>query len=173
MKTTTPTQNSVDWESLSGNFSETQINDLKGKFEELISGKIVLKDIAGLSNQDLESVYTLAYELYQGQKYDKAEILFRGLCFLNSLEKKFWWGLTHSLQLQKKYEDAVESYSFLLFLEEKRKAEVYLHISECVLGLGKLEEAKNGLREAQKHLTESTEPAVRQRIVNLSQLLEK
>ena len=103
--------------------------------KELIERGATLKQLKGVSNEELEAVYSLAFGYYRTGKYDEAAKLFQFLVLFDHLNAKFWFGLGAVQQAMKDYQGAVSSYGYCSFLNlENPKPQ--LHAAECFLALG-------------------------------------
>ena len=106
-----------------------------------------LADTQGLTGENLEALYALAYTEYNQGNYEKAEELFRLLCNLDHLEKKFWMGLGASRQMLKDWDGAIDAYTItLLFAIDDPIAP--LHTAECQLAKGDRDAAISGFEYA-------------------------
>lgn len=101
----------------------------------LIEKGSTLKQLKGVTNAELEAVYSLAFGYYQTGKYDEALKLFQFLVLFDHLNKKYWMGLGAVQQVLKDFQDAVVSYGYCSFLDLKNP-KPQLHAAECFLALG-------------------------------------
>ena len=110
----------------------------------LIETGATLKQLKGVSNAELEAVYSLAFGYYRTGKYDEAAKLFQFLVLFDHLNAKFWFGLGAVQQAMKDYQGAVASYGYCSFLNlENPKPQ--LHAAECFLALGDKRNAASSL----------------------------
>ncbi|MEJ2044097.1 MAG: SycD/LcrH family type III secretion system chaperone [Reinekea sp.] len=132
------------------NLKETE-SDLENGFEALlesvISGSSTLGQIKGMSKEEMEAVYTIAYNLYSQNHLEESEKMFRFLCLYGHLDKRNWMGLGACLQQQKKYEGAVQAYSYLAVLDVENP-EPPLHAAYCYLAMNELDRAESGIEAA-------------------------
>lgn len=106
------------------------------------------------SCDDVKLLYSLGYTLFEKGDYKRAEPLFQKLIFLAPLEPAYWKALASLYQATGRYEEAIFYWSlFLLMCEEDAMG--HLHVAECLISLGKLEEAHGALLEAKTHLKAS------------------
>lgn len=94
-----------------------------------------LKEVKGVSNAELEAVYSLAFSYYRTGRYDDAAKLFQFLVLFDHTSAKFWYGLGAVQQVQKDYAGAVASYGYASFLDLKNPKPQF-HAAECFLALG-------------------------------------
>ncbi len=110
-----------------------------------------------VTKTDLNAFYEIAYFSYINGKYEKAEGFFRVLTNLKSNNATYWYGLGATLQMQRKYVEALEAYLAATVLDPKNH-EYYLHAAICMHDQGKTKEAyqtvKAGLKVA-KHNKDS------------------
>lgn len=132
--------------------SKTQLNDrevqdLSQKLLDHFAAGGTLKNIAGITDDDLEAIYAMAYNLVSARKFDKAEQLFRFLCMYDHTEKRWWNGLGITLQNAGKHEEAVNAYGMatLLDVEDPRPQ---AQAGYCLAALERWKEAKAALEGA-------------------------
>lgn len=70
-----------------------------------------LKDLRGVSNDQMESIYSFAYEFYEQGKLDEAERLFHFLCIYDLYDTRYWLGLAAIYQLKENYQKAIDIYA--------------------------------------------------------------
>lgn len=125
-------------------FNEKDIEDLTISF---LTKAGTFKDLRGLTDKDMEAIYSVGHSLYNNGKYEEAHDVFKFLSFYDHLEKRWWMGLGATRQMLKKYEDAVMAYSYtaMLDVEDPRP---HLHAAECLLALKRYEDADSALSAA-------------------------
>lgn len=104
-----------------------------------------LHEFTKVTRQHLEAIYLNAYNLYQNQRFERAIHLFRMLCMLNHWELKYYLGLAGSYQGMKCYEQAVEIYSLMYFLDSNNP-EIPYHAGVCHFFLNHYTEAASAMR---------------------------
>ena len=110
----------------------------------LIEKGSTLKQMKGITNDELEAVYSLAFSYYRTGKYDEAVKLFQFLVLFDHLNAKYWFGLGAVQQATKDYQNAVVSYGYCSFLKlDNPKPQ--LHAAECFLALGDKRSAASAL----------------------------
>ncbi len=121
--------------------------DLPEMVTDFLYNAKTLKDVRGMTTDNLEAVYNLAYTAYNSGRYDQAQKMFRFLCFLDHLEKKYWVGLGACMQFTKQYNTAVDAFSMagLLDPDDPRAP---LQAAQCHMALGNREAALDGLKAA-------------------------
>ena len=99
------------------------------------------KDLKDMSDDAMEAIYSVAYNLYQGGKYDEAQKVFQFLCFYDHFNRKYFMGLGACQQMMKEYENAIEIFSFATILDSDDPRPM-LYIGDCRLAMGSKNEAK-------------------------------
>ena len=124
--------------------------------KSLIEKGATLKQLKGVSNDELEAIYSLAFGYYRTGKYDDAHKLFQFLVLFDHLNAKFWFGLGATQQALKAYADAVASYGYCSFLNlENPKPQ--LHAAECFLALGDRRNAASSLEALDAYCPKDTD----------------
>ncbi len=129
---------------------------IKEGLDAMMKDGATLKELKGVTNEELEAVYSLAFSYYQTGKYDDAEKLFQLLVLFDHLNAKYWFGLGAVQQALKNYQDAVVSYGYCSFLNlENPKPQ--LHAAECFLALGDKRNAASSLEALDAYCPKNTE----------------
>ena len=124
--------------------------------EALIKDNATLKQLKGVSNEELEAVYALAFGYYRTGKYDEALKLFQFLVLFDHLNAKFWMGLGAVQQVLKDYQNAVVSYGYCSFLKlDNPKPQ--LHAAECFLAMGDKRNAASSLEALNEYCPKDTD----------------
>ena len=88
--------------------TEAQITESAKKFTE----GATIKELRGISNNELEAVYSLAFNYYRTGKFDEAEKLFNFLALFDHLNQKYWIGVGAVRQVKKDFSGAVQAYGY-------------------------------------------------------------
>ena len=124
--------------------------------KSLIKDGSTLKQLKGVSNEELEAVYSLAFGYYRTGKYDEALKLFQFLVLFDHLNAKFWMGLGAVQQVLKDYQNAVVSYGYCSFLKlDNPKPQ--LHAAECFLAMGDKRNAASSLEALNEYCPKDTD----------------
>lgn len=102
-------------------------------------------DVCNVSQDMLESLYSLGYNLYTSGNYKDAETVFSGLCLYDHNDPRFWMGLAGSRQANGKYQEAVDAYG-LCSAMARSPAPCPCFRPECVTskwGIGKRPKARS------------------------------
>ena len=123
--------------------------------KELIESRSTLKQMRGITNDELEAVYTLAFGYYRTGKFDEALKLFQFLVLFDHLNKKYWMGLGAVQQVLKDFQGAIVSYGYSSFLDLKNPKPQF-HAAECFLALGDKRNAASSLEALDMYCPKST-----------------
>ena len=116
--------------------NETIGKDMIAKAAEaFIKDGATMKQLKGISNEELEAVYSLAFGYYRTGRFEDAFKLFQFLVLFDHLNAKYWFGLGAVQQATKDFGNAVVSYGYSSFLNLKNPKPQF-HAAECFLALG-------------------------------------
>lgn len=107
----------------------------------------ILSELLDINEEELESIYAVAYNFYQSNRYDDAKQLFQLLCTYNHYESKYFLGLGAIHQAEGDYEEAANIYSAAVDIDVNNPLFPF-HAGECHLALGDLERAESGFYAA-------------------------
>ena len=110
----------------------------------------------GISNDELEAVYSLAFGYYKTGRYDDASKLFQFLVLFDHLNAKFWFGMGAVQQVKKDYKNAVTSYAYCSFLDLSNPKPQF-HAAECYLALGDKANAASALEALNEYCPKDTD----------------
>jgi len=122
---------------------------MKSLLELFMTKGGTFKSLKGFTDDEMEAIYSVGYNLLQNGKAEDAENVFRFLCFFDHLEKKFWLGLGMCRKAQKNFAGAVDAFGFAGLLDVK-DPRAPMHAAECHIALGNREAALSGLYAAAK-----------------------
>ncbi len=129
--------------------------DIAAAAKKFLEGSTV-KELKGITNAEMEAVYSLAFNYYRTGKYDEAEKLFNFLALFDHLNPKYWMGVGAVRQVKKDYAGAVQAYGYASFLDlENPKPQ--LHAAECFLALGDKRNAASSLEALEMFCPKDTE----------------
>lgn len=111
-------------------------------YEKLSGGLTTVSEIGGITRDELEAVYSLAYDYYRTGRTDDAETLFKFLTTFDHLNEKYWMGLAAVLQVKKNYRKAAEVYAHVSGIFNIHNVRAPYYAAECFLALG---DRKNAL----------------------------
>ena len=124
--------------------------------KSLVKDNATLKQVKGVTNGELEAVYSLAFGYYRTGKYDEALKLFQFLVLFDHLNAKFWFGLGATQQAIKDYQGAVASYGYCSFLNLENPKPQF-HAAECFLAIGDKRNAASALEALNEYCPANTD----------------
>lgn len=110
-------------------------------FEGAQSGA-TLKELQGISDDMLESVYAYAYRFYSAGRLDEAETFFRFLYMYDFYNGEYALGLAAVHQMKRDYAKAIDMHA-LAYALLKNDERPMLHVGQCHLAQGKLPLARS------------------------------
>ncbi|WP_211826479.1 SycD/LcrH family type III secretion system chaperone [Kistimonas asteriae] len=114
--------------------------DYEGMLSDFLSRGGTFKDLKDMSEDSMEAIYSVAYNLYEGGKYDDAIKVFQFLCFYDHYCKKYFLGLGACLLMQKEYDRAIEVFGYVCAIDTT-DPQAMLYIGDCHLAAGDSEAA--------------------------------
>ncbi|WP_020408641.1 SycD/LcrH family type III secretion system chaperone [Hahella ganghwensis] len=115
--------------------------------QQVLENGSSLASIKGLTQQEIEAIYTVSYNLYQQRKFEQAEKIFAFLCLYSHLDVRFWIGIGACREALGKYAEAIEAYSYTALLQHDNPIPP-LQAAICYLALNDPRQAENGLTAA-------------------------
>ena len=115
-----------------------------------------LKEVQGVTNDELEAVYSLGFGYYRTGRFDDAQKLFEFLVLFDHLNAKYWFALGAVQQAQKNHQKAIASYGYSSFLDLENPKPQF-HAAECYLALGDKENALSALESLDVYCPKNTE----------------
>jgi type III secretion system low calcium response chaperone LcrH/SycD len=153
-----------------GNVEFSGLTPIQKKAMEVLGAGGMMKDIRGLSGEEIETVYSIGFTLYNQGKYAQAEPMFQFACFYAHLEPRYWMALGNCRQMLKKYQPAIDSYGFA-FLIDIEDPWPPIQTAICYLAMGNKELAGESLSLAEKAIADKPNETARQRVAALRQAL--
>src|SRR6185436_602397 len=143
----------------------------RGRALQVLARGGTLKDVRGLSQDDVETVYAIGFNLYNQAKYAQSEPMFQFACLYAHTEPRYWMALANCRQMQKKYQPAIDTYGFAYALNLEDPWPL-IQAAICFLALQDKQSAGKALDIADKTIAngKSNETA-RQRVAALRQAL--
>ncbi len=100
--------------------------------------------LRGITPEQYEVLYTLAYDNHMAGQYRQAAQMFSLLFSLNPYDRRYAKGMASSLQREGHYEQALACWGAVVLLDLDDSVPV-LHACECLIALGRLDEAMDSL----------------------------
>ncbi|MBR4675188.1 MAG: SycD/LcrH family type III secretion system chaperone [Victivallales bacterium] len=133
-----------------------------------------VRELKGITDAEMEAIYSMGYSFYNTGRYDDAEKVFRFLVLFDHLEPKYWTGLGAAQQVKKLYGDAITSYGYASFLDLDNPKPQYF-AAQCFLALGDKDNALSALAALEKFCSNDSELGreYRTKAAELKALIEK
>jgi len=137
----------TDADTKTASLPEIDDEQLQALVDRFLTQGETLKSIKGLSDPEMEAIYSVAYHMFQHGQFEKAESVFRFLCFFDHLEHKYWLGLGACRKAGKDFTGAIDAFGLagLLDVNDPRPA---MESAECHLQLGNRPQAISALNAA-------------------------
>jgi type III secretion system low calcium response chaperone LcrH/SycD len=103
-----------------------------------------------ISHQEAKSLYALGFGLYEQARYTDAGIVFLYLMLHAAPEARHYMGLAACHQAEKEFARALQLYQACILLDPVGP-HAHFHSGECLLHLGRKEEALQALGRAASH----------------------
>lgn len=110
-----------------------------------------------MTKESFEALYHFAYSHYKQGKYEDAVGLFRFLTIHDTNTRKHWMGLGAALQMQKKYDDAIEAYELAAALDP-RDPYVHIYAADCFFAQNRTKDGLFALGCGERALNLQKEP---------------
>lgn len=120
------------------------VEKLAEQVVDLLNNGGTLGDVYNYTETDYEVVYTLGSNLYKQGRYFDAMKAFGFLTIHNHWEKRYVSAFASSLQMLKRYEEAIQYYSLASVMDMRDPVPTF-HTAECMIPLGRLDDAKEAL----------------------------
>ena len=129
--------------------------DIAAAAKKFLDGSTV-KEMKGITNAEMEAVYSIAFNYYRTGKYDEAEKLFNFLALFDHLNAKYWMGVGAVRQVKKDFAGAVQAYGYASFLDLGNPKPQY-HAAECFLAVGDRRNAASALEALNAYCPKDTD----------------
>jgi tetratricopeptide (TPR) repeat protein len=110
------------------------------KIKKDLEKKGTLAQAVEIATEEKQSAYTLGYQFYQQQKYDKALIIFNALRMLDPLNKDFAKAQAATLQMSGNPFDAATQFLMTYFFHPD-DLELAFHAGKCMMQAGEFPQA--------------------------------
>lgn len=124
--------------------------------KKLMEDVTTVRDLKGITTEEMEAVYSLGFNFYNTGRYEEAEKVFKFLVLFDHMTPKYWMGLGAVQQVNKNYEGAVTSYGFASFLDLSDPKPQYM-AAECYFVMGDLDNAASALEAVKRFAKPETE----------------
>ncbi len=103
-------------------------------------------DVCNVTDEQMESLYALAYNLYTSGNFADAGTVFQALCLYRHKEVRFWMGLAGCRQAQGDLKGAVDAYAMAGTAGLLSDPTPFLFAAKCYIQLGDKENAVGALK---------------------------
>lgn len=119
--------------------------DFVMNFTKLIEEGYTLADLANISPEQMECLYSVAYQNYVTNNYEKGAEIFKLLATFDQSNPKYYMGLAACQQSLEQFEKAADTYSAACVLTGLQDPEPMYFAAICFLKLGRREDAITSL----------------------------
>lgn len=130
---------------------------LKSLVSMVEKGLTTVAELRGITPDELEAVYALAYDYYRVGNYDSAEALFRFLTVMDHFSEKYWMGMAAVYQVKKRFKEAVRAYAFVAVTLNAKNVKASYYAAECYLATGDVKNATSALEHVKTFADAKTE----------------
>jgi type III secretion system low calcium response chaperone LcrH/SycD len=124
-----------------------QDEKISSLLQDVLAGKVILRTELGLDSNDMEALYSVAYNMYTAGKHQDSAKLFGMLAMLDPVDYRFIFGAASSLQMLGEYLLAAMQYQLAGSMDAETPTPM-LHTAECLLALKDKAGAKRALEYA-------------------------
>jgi len=121
-----------------------------------------LAQAKGITRDECEAMYAWGHSLYAQRKYEDAFRIFAQLVAYDHMESRYQMALASAMQMTKRYEDALNQYAIVTVMRLDDPAPAY-HSAECLLALGRVQDAVASLEMARELCADGQHDAVKAR----------
>lgn len=125
--------------------NEKEVYTAKDIADFIEMGVTTVRDVKGITDEEMDSVYTVAYNYYTIGRYEDAEAIFHFLVLMDHLNVKYWIGFGATRQAQKKFKEALMAYQNVVGNLDVKNYKAAYYAAECFLALGDKEKAAAAL----------------------------
>jgi len=127
-----------------GTGAKLDVDRLAELAREIMAGNTDLAAIIGMTEDELEAVYSLGHGFYTSGRYGDALDIFRFLCMHRHMDPRFWFGLGATNQMLGDHATAVTAYRTCAMLDLE-DAQVPMRAAECFRAMGDAESTRQAL----------------------------
>jgi len=134
------------------NITDDQIQEVVNQFAKVGT----LRSMKGISNAEMEAIYSMGVTHYRAGNYDNAEKIFRFLCLFEHTSSRYWTAMGSVYQIKRNFAKAIQAYAFATFLDI-RNPKPYYYLAQCHQALGNAEDALVALDGLDEYAPTDTE----------------
>lgn len=102
---------------------------------DMMGSMTTIREIKGISDAEMESLYSLGYNFYRTGNLENAERVFQFLVLFDHFNPRYWIAMGALCQMKKCYMEAITAYAYASFLDIKDPKPQF-HAAECYLAAG-------------------------------------
>lgn len=118
-----------------------EVMDFVQGFAKVFADGYTLADLSNVTPEQMECLYSVAYQNYVTNNYEKSAEIFKLLCMFDQLNAKYFMGLAACQQCLEQYDKAAETYSAVCVLKGLEDPEPMYFASICLLKQGRKDDA--------------------------------
>ena len=134
------------------NVSDEQIQEVFSAIADFTT----VRELKGISDREIESIYAMGVENYRAGNYADAEKIFRFLTVFEHTSSKYWTAMGSVQQVQGRYDAAIKAYQMASFLDLHNPKPMY-YAAECFVKVGDLDNARKALASLEQYGPTDTE----------------
>lgn len=134
------------------NVSDEQIQEVFSSIADFTT----VRELKGISDREIESIYAMGVDFYRGGNYADAEKIFRFLTVFEHTSSKYWTAMGSVQQVQGRYDAAIKAYQMASFLDLHNPKPMY-YAAECFVKVGDLDNARKALASLEQYGPTDTE----------------
>lgn len=134
------------------NVSDEQIQEVFSAIADFTT----VRELKGISDREIESIYAMGVDFYRGGNYADAEKIFRFLTVFEHTSSKYWTAMGSVQQVQGRYDAAIKAYQMASFLDLHNPKPMY-YAAECFVKAGDLDNARKALASLEQYGPTDTE----------------
>ncbi len=134
------------------NVSDEQIQEVFSAIADFTT----VRELKGISDREIESIYAMGVDFYRGGNYADAEKIFRFLTVFEHTSSKYWTAMGSVQQVQGRYDAAIKAYQMASFLDLHNPKPMY-YAAECFVKVGDLDNARKALASLEQYGPTDTE----------------
>ena len=108
------------------NVSDEQIQEVFSAIADFTT----VRELKGISDREIESIYAMGVDFYRGGNYADAEKIFRFLTVFEHTSSKYWTAMGSVQQVQGRYDAAIKAYQMASFFDLRNPKPLY-YAGEC------------------------------------------
>ncbi len=137
-----------------GSITNESLAALQVAVEDIMKGETSLADVLGLSDEQFEALYSVAFNTYNAGKYEDAAGFFGILMSIQPFDVRLYMGFAASLHMLKNYENAALFYQWACGIDREDPTPMF-HSAECYMAMQDIPATKSALTYTLKRIEAS------------------